>query len=541
MHHAGLHERDRKTVEELFLSHKIQVLVATATLAWGVNLPAHLVVVKGTEFFDGKTGRYVDFDITDILQMTGRAGRPQFDDHGVAVIMVHDVKKHFYKKFMHEPFPVESALAGQLVNHFNAEIVAGTIASKQAAMDYLTWTYFYRRLLMNPSYYHLEDTEPEGVNKFLSELVEDCIWQLVQSGCVVVGEDNVSLEPDVLGRIASYYYLDHQTVRHFRNEMRDHLNIPELLKMLCDCQEFAELPVRHNEDELNGQLAKDCLLPVPQSALDSPHVKANLLLQAHFSRLKLPIPDYRTDTKRVLDQCIRILQAMADVAADAGHLTTTLNIMSLTQMVVQGRWITDSSLTCLPGVESLHADAMAGWRPSIVCLPQLIERAAVARDATQARLRELLGQDKAQQCMSALTTMPRINVSLRVLDAELEALQPDTAYTLEVHFERLQAVKQAQAVAPAFPKPIDESWWLVLGDTTTGELIALKRMGPIRSRSRTTIQFYTPGETGDFSYTFFMMSSAYLGLDQQYDLGMTVTDAEVVEHVEAPETVVKPQ
>ncbi len=47
MHHAGLVERDRKTVEELFVNQKIQVLIATATLAWGVNFPAHLVVVKG--------------------------------------------------------------------------------------------------------------------------------------------------------------------------------------------------------------------------------------------------------------------------------------------------------------------------------------------------------------------------------------------------------------------------------------------------------------------------------------------------------------
>lgn len=40
--------------------------------------------------------------------MIGRAGRPQFDDHGVAVVLVHDIKKHFYKKFLYEPFPVES-------------------------------------------------------------------------------------------------------------------------------------------------------------------------------------------------------------------------------------------------------------------------------------------------------------------------------------------------------------------------------------------------------------------------------------------------
>lgn len=64
MHHAGLQERDRRTVEELFVNQKIQMLIATSTLAWGVNFPAHLVVIKGTEYFDGKTCRYVDFPVT---------------------------------------------------------------------------------------------------------------------------------------------------------------------------------------------------------------------------------------------------------------------------------------------------------------------------------------------------------------------------------------------------------------------------------------------------------------------------------------------
>jgi activating signal cointegrator complex subunit 3 len=47
LHHAGLRSSDRDLAEKLFLERKIQILVATATLAWGVNLPAHLVIVKG--------------------------------------------------------------------------------------------------------------------------------------------------------------------------------------------------------------------------------------------------------------------------------------------------------------------------------------------------------------------------------------------------------------------------------------------------------------------------------------------------------------
>ena len=131
-------------------------MIATATVAWGVNFPAHLVIIKGTEYYDGKQKRYVDMPITDVLQMMGRAGRPQFDDHGVACVLVHDVKKHFYKKFLYEPFPVESSLLDVLPDHLNAEVVAGTINTKQEALDYMTWTFFFRRLVQNPSYYGLE-------------------------------------------------------------------------------------------------------------------------------------------------------------------------------------------------------------------------------------------------------------------------------------------------------------------------------------------------------------------------------------------------
>lgn len=50
LHHAGLVESDRQISHKLFELGKIQILIATSTLAWGVNLPAHLVIIKGTQF-----------------------------------------------------------------------------------------------------------------------------------------------------------------------------------------------------------------------------------------------------------------------------------------------------------------------------------------------------------------------------------------------------------------------------------------------------------------------------------------------------------
>lgn len=62
------------------------------------------MIVKGTEYYDGKTSRYVDYPLTDVLQMIGRAGRPGFDDSAEAVIMCTEEKKPFYKRVSNSAF-----------------------------------------------------------------------------------------------------------------------------------------------------------------------------------------------------------------------------------------------------------------------------------------------------------------------------------------------------------------------------------------------------------------------------------------------------
>lgn len=90
--------------------------------------------------------------------------------------------------------------------------------------------------------------------------------------------------------------------------------------------------MRHNEDKLNVALSARVRWPVDPALCDDPHTKANLLLQCHFGRLALPIADYVTDTKTALDNSLRLLQAMVDVAADQGWLTVTLTLVRVIQV-----------------------------------------------------------------------------------------------------------------------------------------------------------------------------------------------------------------
>jgi pre-mRNA-splicing helicase BRR2 len=48
--------------------------VSTATLAWGVNLPAHTVIIKGTQVYNPVKGAWDELSAQDMMQMMGRAG-----------------------------------------------------------------------------------------------------------------------------------------------------------------------------------------------------------------------------------------------------------------------------------------------------------------------------------------------------------------------------------------------------------------------------------------------------------------------------------
>ena len=137
----------------MFAEGAIKVLCCTATLAWGVNLPAHTVVVKGTDVYNPEKGKNVDLSILDVQQIFGRAGRPQFDTSGEATLITNHQALSRYLDKLVRAVPIESTFIKQIADHLNAEIVGGTVTNLNEAATWLSYTYLYVRMLKNPLAY----------------------------------------------------------------------------------------------------------------------------------------------------------------------------------------------------------------------------------------------------------------------------------------------------------------------------------------------------------------------------------------------------
>lgn len=118
----------RNVVESLFRSGDIKMLVATATLAWGVNLPAYAVIIKGTDIYDPNLTESRNYEL-HVQQMFGRAGRPQYDTNGEAVLMTDHSKVNHYIGSLTNSSAIDSRFLKFIKEALNAEIVSGTVTS----------------------------------------------------------------------------------------------------------------------------------------------------------------------------------------------------------------------------------------------------------------------------------------------------------------------------------------------------------------------------------------------------------------------------
>ncbi|MBN2196876.1 MAG: DEAD/DEAH box helicase [Polyangiaceae bacterium] len=107
-HHAGLAGPVRRSVEQSFRSGALDVLVATATLEMGVNLPVRQVVLYDLQAFDGVD--YRPLPVWSAWQRGGRAGRPGLDDRGEVVLLAPTWSREADRYLTPRFEPIRSAL-----------------------------------------------------------------------------------------------------------------------------------------------------------------------------------------------------------------------------------------------------------------------------------------------------------------------------------------------------------------------------------------------------------------------------------------------
>lgn len=145
-HHAGLTNKQRKTIEDGFKEGTIKVIAATPTLAWGVNLPAYRVVVRDLKRFSrGYGSDYIP--VLEIQQMMGRAGRPKYDREGEAILIAKSKgeAEYVFDTYVNgEPEEIQSKLGVEPVlrMHSLALISSGIAFSKEKLLEFFSKTFY---------------------------------------------------------------------------------------------------------------------------------------------------------------------------------------------------------------------------------------------------------------------------------------------------------------------------------------------------------------------------------------------------------------
>ena len=180
IHNAGMLRKDRNIVESLFRSGHVNVLVTTATLAWGINMPAYATIIKGTKIYDASAGQFKDIGAFDMQQIFGRAGRPQYDKEGEGILLTTADKVDNYVRMMTNKQEIESNLLTGLASCLNAEVACGCVTSMAEAVQWIKFTYLYRRCEINPRHYGIDPNivYKDGIDSYLYNLCYENIMKL---------------------------------------------------------------------------------------------------------------------------------------------------------------------------------------------------------------------------------------------------------------------------------------------------------------------------------------------------------------------------
>lgn len=221
-HHAGLDNNERALVEDAFKENLLKVIVATPTLAAGVNLPARRVIIRDYRRFEQSRGSY-PIPILEYKQMAGRAGRPKYDKYGEAVLIARTEQErdalvdHYV---LSDPEEIFSKLISPsaLRSHLLAAIATELTNNRKEIDNLISKTFF------------AFSDEQQKINHHVSSAIE-----FLKDGELIEITPSELYTATALGRRASQLYIDPQTAIMFRDVLSqsETHTIFGILHMIC--------------------------------------------------------------------------------------------------------------------------------------------------------------------------------------------------------------------------------------------------------------------------------------------------------------------
>ncbi|CCE62007.1 hypothetical protein TPHA_0B03360 [Tetrapisispora phaffii CBS 4417] len=346
IHHAGLDRSDRSLSEDLFADGLLQVLVSTATLAWGVNLPAHTVIIKGTEVYSPETSKWEKLSAQDVLQMLGRAGRPRYDTHGKGIIITNQTDIKYYLAVLTNQLSIQSYLSEKLVDCLNAEIVLGNVININDAKNWFQHTFLYIRMLVSPKTYNIPNLE--NFDSFMFSLMHTCFRILHDGKLVVYNDKELTVESTELGKIASHYYIDHESIKLYYDNINSNMDTSELLQTFSLSSEFKFVSVRTEERKELMTLKSRSPFPIPES-MDENSTKIIILLQSYISRIQFEGLALNADMTFIIQNAGRLMKAIYEICLYKNYARQTKTAISLCKCIDNRMWSANSPLRQFKG------------------------------------------------------------------------------------------------------------------------------------------------------------------------------------------------
>lgn len=236
-HHAGINSSQRISIEESFRSGKIKFVAATTTLAMGLNLPSRRVIIRDWRRYKPGMGMQ-PIPVIEIKQMSGRAGRPGFDEYGEAIIIAKNKRDEDYifnRYIKGRPEDIESQIGTEsaLRTHILASIAGQFTRDKKELIDFMNRTFY----------------ACKGDINILSSKIDSVLDFLFHEGMIL--SDRTTLKATRFGHRVSDLYIDPMT----GVVIRDCLNQPQgkstfsLLHMIASTPDMMSLPLRKKDIE----------------------------------------------------------------------------------------------------------------------------------------------------------------------------------------------------------------------------------------------------------------------------------------------------